>query len=68
MISAVCMGNLDPTAAFVQGTVESVTAQTKQLMEACGSYRNFIPSSGCDIPAHADWENIMAFFEEVENT
>lgn len=57
-----CMGNLDPAGQLAEGTPESVTAATKQLMAECGHYKNFVPSSGCDIPAHAKWENIEAFF------
>ena len=56
------MGNIDPAGEFAGGTVESITAATRQLLEKCGHYANFIPSSGCDIPAHAKWENIHAFF------
>ena len=56
------MGNIDPAGEFAGGTVDSITAATRSLMDACGSYRNFVPSSGCDIPAHAKWENIDAFF------
>ena len=57
-----CMGNIDPAAQFTNGTVESMKEATKQLMAQCGSYPNFLPSSGCDIPAHANWDNIHAFF------
>lgn len=60
------MGNIDPAGQFAGGTVESITAATKALLEKCGSYANFVPSSGCDIPAHAKWENIQAFFSAVE--
>ena len=62
-----CMGNIDPAAQFAHGTPESMTAATKELLEKCGSYKNFVPSSGCDIPAHAKWENIQAFFEALKN-
>ena len=60
------MGNIDPAGQFVSGTVESITAATRDLLEKCGSYPNFVPSSGCDIPAHAKWENINAFFAAVK--
>lgn len=60
------MGNIDPAGQFAAGTVESLTAATRELMEKCGDYENFVPSSGCDIPAHAKWENIDAFFKAVE--
>lgn len=61
------MGNIDPAGEFAGGTVESITAATRSLMDKCGSYQNFVPSSGCDIPAHAKWENIHAFFAAVKN-
>lgn len=60
------MGNIDPAGQFASGTVDSITAATHALLEKCGAYANFVPSSGCDIPAHAKWENIDAFFKAVE--
>lgn len=57
-----CMGNIDPASCFAQGTPESMTAAVQALLEKCGSHPNFMLSSGCDIPAHAKWENIRAFF------
>lgn len=61
------MGNIDPAGEFAGGTAESITAATRSLMEKCGGYQNFVPSSGCDIPAHAKWDNIQAFFAAVKN-
>lgn len=60
------MGNVDPAGQFAGGSVMSITAATRELLRKCGGYANFIPSSGCDIPAHAKWENIAAFFQAVE--
>ena len=57
-----CMGNVDPAAVIAEGTPEMVTAATKEVIAKCGKYQNFILSSGCDIPAHAAWANIEAFF------
>ena len=59
------MGNIDPAGQFAAGTVDSIGAATRTLLDKCGSYPNFVPSSGCDIPAHAKWENIAAFFTTV---
>ena len=59
---ALCMGNVDPASQFVQGTPESMTEATRELLAKCGHYKNFVISSGCDIPFHAKWENIQAFF------
>ena len=61
------MGNIDPAGEFASGTVDSITAATRELMAKCGAYRNFLPSSGCDIPAHAKWENIHAFFAAIRS-
>ncbi|MBE5809599.1 MAG: methyltransferase [Clostridiales bacterium] len=60
------MGNIDPAGQFSSGTVDSITSATRELLEKCGNFSNFVPSSGCDIPAHAKWENIHAFFAAVE--
>lgn len=57
-----CMGNIDPASQFVQGTPESMAQAAAELMEECRAYPNFLLSSGCDIPAHAKWANIHAFF------
>ncbi|MBQ9968066.1 MAG: uroporphyrinogen decarboxylase family protein [Oscillospiraceae bacterium] len=61
-----CMGNIDPAGQFVQGTPETMRAAVKTLLDRCGKYPNFVLSSGCDIPAHAAWENIHGFFEAVK--
>lgn len=60
------MGNIDPAGQFAGGTVDSITAATRDLLAKCGSFANFVPSSGCDIPAHAKWENIDAFFAAIK--
>ena len=63
---ALCMGNVDPAAQFTHGTPESVREATVELVKKCGAYKNFVPSSGCDIPARAKWENIQAFFDALK--
>lgn len=59
------MGNVDPAGQFRNGTPESMKEAAGKLMEACGGYSNFVPSSGCDIPPVASWDNIHAFFDSV---
>ena len=61
-----CMGNIDPASQFTHGTPESMKEATQELLAKCGSYKNFVPSSGCDIPAHANWDNIQAFFDALK--
>lgn len=59
-------GNVDPASQFRNGTVDSIKKETKDLMEKCCKYPNFVISSGCDIPPMSKWENIDAFFEAVK--
>ncbi len=60
-----CMGNVDPANQISRGTPESVKAATKEVMEKCSGYKNFMVSSGCDVPPASPWENIKAFYEAV---
>ena len=61
------MGNIDPAGQFRNGTPESIYAVTRELLERCGGYKNFVISSGCDIPPAAAWENIDAFYKAVDD-
>jgi uroporphyrinogen decarboxylase len=58
-------GNLDPTGVFHSGARKDVTEQTRALMELTSGRKNFVISSGCDIPPHTPVENLDAFFTEV---
>ena len=62
----ILMGNLDPVSCFTEGSPEQMKTATKELLEQCGHYDNFILSSGCDIPHTASWKNINAFYEALE--
>ncbi len=61
------MGNIDPVGEFRNGTPASIYAATTALLNQCAVHPNFVPSSGCDIPPMAKWENIDAFFRAVED-
>ena len=60
-------GNVSPANQFKNGTVQSITENTSEILEKCGDYRNYIPSSGCDIPPTSPLENIDAFFKAVKD-
>ncbi len=62
---AIVMGNVNPVL-FRYGTKEQVIAETEKIFNECSHYPNFMLSSGCDIPAEAKWENIIAYFDTVE--
>ena len=59
-------GNVSPAGQFRNGTVQSITEDTREILEKCGGYKNYIPSSGCDIPPMSPFENIDAFFATVK--
>lgn len=62
----IVMGNVDPAGQIKCGTPESVKAEIKRIMGECTAYKNFVISSGCDIPPASPWKNIDAFFEAVD--
>lgn len=64
--NVIAMGNVDPTTQFKNGTPEGIKAETKRIMAECAEYKNFVISSGCDIPPSTPWENIDAFFKAAE--
>lgn len=64
--TVLCLGNIDPSGQFTNGTRESITAATRALVASCGHEPNFLISSGCDIPPAANWDNIHAFFDALQ--
>lgn len=62
----IAFGNIDPARTFKNGTVEDMNTLTKKLLEKTASYKNFVLSSGCDIPPGTPLENVDAFFDTVD--
>ena len=58
-------GNLDPTAVFHNSTPEIVHTLTRQLLKDTSVYRNYVISSGCDIPPGTPIENLATFYQAV---
>ncbi len=61
----VLCGNLDPTSVFVQSSPAELSARTRDLLAATQPHRNFVISSGCDVPPLAPLANLDAFFQTV---
>ena len=59
------LGNLDPVGVFKMSTPEQVKQSAKTLLEQTAAYRNFVLSSGCDVPPHTPLENVEAFYEAL---
>lgn len=64
--NVMAMGNLDPSSLFRNGAPQSVREETLKVLTECTQFKNFIISSGCDIPPMSPWENIDAFFSAVD--
>ena len=62
----VLCGNLDPTAVFVQSSPAEITTRTMALMTATMPYRNFVVSSGCDVPPTAPLDHLDAFYTALK--
>lgn len=62
----IAFGNIDPATIFRNGKAEDVRAKTWELLEKTFSYKNFVLSSGCDIPPGTPIENIDAFFTKLD--
>lgn len=60
------MGNLDPVGIFKQATPEQVAAATTDLLEKTRGAKNFVISSGCDLPPAVPEANLEAFFGAVD--
>ena len=60
------LGNLDPVSIFKMSTPEQVKQSAKNLLEKTAEYKNFVLSSGCDVPPHTSLENVEAFYEALE--
>jgi len=61
----VVMGNLNPVGVFKQGSVDQVKQDTSALLRTTAGYKNFVISSGCDLPPYVPEANIRAFLETV---
>ncbi len=61
----IASGNLDPARILKDGTGDDVRSAAAELLEKTSGYKNFILSSGCDIPPGTPLENIDALFEAL---
>lgn len=61
------MGNIDPVGIMKQATPEQVKNVTLNLLNDTKAYKNFVLSTGCDVPPHVSLENISAFFQALDD-
>ncbi len=60
-------GNLDPASVFVSSTPAEVYQQTTDLLHATAGHRNFLLSSGCDLPPNMSLDKLDAFYQAVKD-
>ncbi len=65
--TTVLCGNLDPSAVFCQMPPAEAHTRTAALLCATAAHRNFVLSSGCDIPPNAQLANLDAFYEGLNS-
>ena len=62
----VLCGNLDPAGVFCQLAPAEVTARAADLLARTAAHRNYVLSSGCDVPASAPLASLDAFYAAVK--
>ena len=60
------MGNLDPVGIFKMAGPEKVKEETLTLLKNTAKWKNYVLSSGCDVPPEVPMENIKAFYEALD--
>jgi uroporphyrinogen decarboxylase len=59
----VLCGNLDPSNVFVRSSPMDIAARAMSLLDETAHHRNFVLSSGCDLPPNTPLANVDAFYE-----
>ena len=62
----VLCGNLDPAHVFMQSNPAQITGGAMALLKATAAHRNFVLSSGCDVPPTAPLANLDAFYTALK--
>ncbi len=61
----IAMGNIDSAGILKNGTTEKVEENVLELLLKSANYKNFILSSGCDVPPFTPIENVDAFYNTL---
>lgn len=60
------MGNIDPVGIMKQASPEKVKEETMALLQNTAKWKNFVLSTGCDVPPEIPIKNIEAFYEALD--
>jgi uroporphyrinogen decarboxylase len=58
-------GNVDPARTLRNGTAADVSTATRALLQSTASFKNYVLSSGCDVPPNTPLANVEAFYGEL---
>lgn len=61
----VVLGNIDPKRVIQRGTAEDVRWEVRRLLRHMAKERNFVLSTGCDVPVDAPLRNLETMMEEA---
>jgi len=64
-VDVVLCGNLDPNGVFVQASADEVTGRVRELLGATHARKNFVISSGCDVPPNSSLNSLDLFYQAV---
>jgi uroporphyrinogen decarboxylase len=59
------MGNVDPTGVMKMKSASEIKIYVSDLLNKTSAFKNFVLSTGCDMPPHVPAENIDAFFDAL---
>ena len=65
--SVVLCGNLDPSGVFCGLAPAEVRERATQLLAATAGHRNYVLSSGCDVPPNAPLASLDAFYQALRD-
>lgn len=60
-------GNIDPARLFKNGSTEEMRVKTQELLENTANYKNFVLSSGCDVPPGTPIKNVNEFYTTLDS-
>jgi uroporphyrinogen decarboxylase len=63
--NVVILGNIDPKRVMQRGTPEDVRWEVRRLLRRMNKARNFVLSTGCDVPIDTPMRNLEAMMEEA---
>lgn len=63
-LDRLAFGNIDPAGKIMNGNPEMIAEEINLLKEKYSKFKNYVISSGCDIPLASPFENIDVFFKK----